>query len=89
MKITRLLPEHAKRKFVAHISGRDGVTGRIQFQDGAFYLCQNKVSGNSPDDILGFRYAWCVGTGSKHDIERNSVYNLSLSDDEWDEPDNA
>lgn len=52
--------------------------GRIQWERGEYFLCQNIKEGNSCEDKFGYPYSWSVGPGRQNDIKRNNVTNFSL-----------
>ena len=41
--------------------------GKIQVEDGAVYLCQNKRIGSDCSDKLGYNYSWCMKKGCFED----------------------
>lgn len=64
MEKTNSIPETLKAGdwFSAKIEGIP-VKGRVQKQDGEFFLCQNSFDGNTCDDKQGFKYSWTIGDG--------------------------
>lgn len=63
------------KEFTAEIQGVP-VSGRIQFESGSFYLCQNKKSGSNCSDKLGYKFSWTIGDGSIRVIKSREVNNL-------------
>ena len=63
--------------FTATINGTD-VVGKVQKEDGAFYLCQNKEDGTECSNTLGFKYSWRVDKGTLEALEYNDVCNLVI-----------
>jgi len=63
--------------FAALIHGQYTV-GKVQKEGKWFYLCQNKISGGSPKNKLGFIYSWCVEKGSKEKLSTSCVSMFQL-----------
>lgn len=71
--------KHVGKYFSANIcSSKDLITGKIQKENGKFYLCQNVVSGSTCIDRLGYTFSWSVNKGNEEDLEQNSVTNLII-----------
>ena len=54
-------------KFKATING-DLCEGKVQFENGEYYLCQNIHDGSDCKDKLGYNYSWQIGE-SLHPIK--------------------
>jgi hypothetical protein len=54
------------------------VTGKIQKEDGRYFLCQNKKDGTDCKNKLGYNHSWVVGTGSKSDLKFHDITDLKL-----------
>ena len=54
------------------------VYGRIQRDNKAnlLFICQNVKEGQLCEDRLGFKYGWCIGSGTDEELEYFSVSNL-------------
>lgn len=63
--------------FTATVNGTN-VVGKIQKENGDFYLCQNKEEGTICSDTLGFNYSWIVGNGGLQTLKENGVDSLVL-----------
>ena len=63
------------KKFTAEIQGVS-VSGKIQFESGKFYLCQNEKNGASCSDKLGYKFSWTIGDGSIGETKSRDVKNL-------------
>jgi hypothetical protein len=64
MEKTNSIPETLKAGdwFSAKIDGTP-VKGRVQKENGEFFLCQNSFDGNNCDDKQGFKYSWTIRDG--------------------------
>lgn len=69
---TGLTDNHVGSGFTGSINGTT-LSGRIQKQDGTFYLCQNEKEGFSCMDKLGFSYSYSVENGTPTDLDEQSV----------------
>lgn len=69
---------HVGKKFAASINGVSITDGKIQSETGGFYLCQNRQSGATCKDTLGYRYSWSVGSGSEADLKSNGVTDFKV-----------
>jgi hypothetical protein len=54
------------------------VTGKIQKEDGRYFLCQNKKDGTDCKNKLGYNHSWVVGSGTISDLKSNDITNLKL-----------
>jgi hypothetical protein len=75
--ITSLKGVKSGTEFTAKIE-RTEVTGKIQFEDGRYFLCQNKKNGTDCKNKLGYRYSWIVGPGTSSDLKFHDVFNLQI-----------
>lgn len=67
----------ARKRFKAIIRTTP-VEGRIQLEDGKYYLCQNERAGASCSDKLGYKFSWSVESGSVKHLLGNGVENLKV-----------
>jgi hypothetical protein len=66
------------KKFTAEIQGVS-VKGRVQFESGRFYLCQNEKNGSNCIDKLGYKFSWTIGDGSIRVTKLRDVKNLVMN----------
>ena len=52
--------------------------GKIQKEGGSVYLCQNKFSGTSPKDRLGYSKGWHIRDGNTSYRNKEAVSDLVL-----------
>jgi hypothetical protein len=64
-------------EFTAKIE-RTEVTGKIQFEDGRYFLCQNKKDGTDCKNKLGYKYSWIVGPGTSYELKSHDITNLQI-----------
>lgn len=67
----------ARKRFKA-IIGTTPVEGKIQLENGKYYLCQNKRDGARCSDKLGYKFSWSVESGSVKHLLGNEVKNLKV-----------
>lgn len=48
-------------------------TGIIRVADGCVYLCQNEKNGSHSIDKKGYKYAWCVYSGTEADFANPNI----------------
>lgn len=72
-----LLKCHGKC-FEADMGGTN-VKGRICVDGGRVYLCQDQCKGADCKNKLGYKYSWCVFTGSKSDLGGQNVSYFRLT----------
>lgn len=60
------------RRFRCKIDGTLA-TGIIRVVDGYVYLCQNEKNGSHSIDKKGYKYAWCVYSGTEADFAHPNV----------------
>lgn len=60
------------KRFIAKIKGIP-VKGKIQVEDGEFFLCTNEMSGKPCNDKLGYKYSYTVSDGSLSHLKNNDV----------------
>lgn len=65
------------RKFSAKINNCP-VSGKIQVEDGKYFLCQNNHCGDPASNKLGYSFSWTVLSGSLEDIKTCQVTELLL-----------
>ena len=75
--VTSLKGVKSGTEFTAKIE-RTEVTGKIQFEDGRYFLCQNKKDGTDCRNKLGYRYSWIVGIGTLSDLKFHDITNLQI-----------
>lgn len=90
MKKERLIKSLIKGKtglwYTATIKGYSNtdelIMGQITREGGTVYLLHNNsaLDGNYPNNMLGYKYSWCVNSGSIIDMELQSVINLKVYD---------
>jgi len=51
--------------------------GKICYENGNYYVCQNIVAGAYCDNKLGYKYSWAIGEG-KLDDELIEYHNMKL-----------
>lgn len=85
--IEELHPRHKGKEFECRFKGAV-IKGKIQYENGEFYLCQKLYDGKDARDKLGYSYSWCVGRGSKSDLSYHGLINLKISESEWDPGEN-
>jgi hypothetical protein len=78
MEITQLTQDMVGKKFTGSIEGKEITDGRIQYENKSYYLCQNKVSGSSCDDKLGYSKSWSVQEGTASILKKNHVTKLVI-----------
>lgn len=78
-KVTELKPEDSGKKFTAIIRGKD-TKGKILYEDKTYYLCQNDLCGSSGSTLLGYKYSWSVGIGTKEKLRINDTINLQIEE---------
>jgi hypothetical protein len=64
-------------EFTAKIEQTE-VTGKIQFEDGRYFLCQNKKDGTDCKNKLGYKYSWVVNSGTSDNLKFHEVTNLQI-----------
>lgn len=73
---SNLLDKHGVL-FKANIKNRYGKNffceGRICVERGCVYLCQNEIEGTPCFDKLGYKYSWCVYTGTVAELKNHRV----------------
>lgn len=79
MKVTELTHDMMGKAFIALIERKE-CTGRIQYYDGSFFLCQNIKDGCNCPDKLGYKYSWSVGSGTDYRLRENNVSELRVLD---------
>jgi hypothetical protein len=57
---------------------RTVVTGKIQKEDGRYFLCQNNKDGMDCKNKLGYNHSWVVGSGTISDLKFHSITDLKL-----------
>ena len=62
------------------------VTGKIQKEDGRYFLCQNKKDGTDCKNKLGYKYSWIVGNGTISDLKFHNVTDFKLESTKPVEP---
>lgn len=68
--------------FKALIKGVSCV-GRISInKNGDIFLCQNKQNGMQANNKLGFKYSWCINSGTDESLSLNEIILLELSSTE-------
>jgi hypothetical protein len=75
--ITSLKGVKSGTEFTANIDGTE-VTGKIQVENGKYYLCQNKNNGCSCGNKLGYKYSWAVGPGTASELKSQDVSNIKI-----------
>jgi hypothetical protein len=75
--ITSLKGIKSGTKFTAKIE-QTKVTGKIQFEDGRYFLCQNKKNGSDCKNKLDYRYSWVVDSGTSSELKIHDVFNLQI-----------
>lgn len=60
------------------IIGDIKVSGRIQYQDEQFFLCQDSIDGCRCKNTLGYRFSWNVSSGTVDQLKRNNIKSLSV-----------
>jgi hypothetical protein len=75
--VTSLEGVKSGTEFTAKIE-RVEVTGKIQFEDGKYYLCQNKKDGSDCKNKLGYKYSWIVYDGTSYELKSHDVSNLQI-----------
>jgi hypothetical protein len=51
------------RGFRCNIAGKRA-RGKLQYEKGNWYLCQNSIQGGSCLDMLGYEFSWYVNNAS-------------------------
>lgn len=83
--VTTLIGVALGTEFTAKIE-RTVVTGKIQKEDGRYFLCQNKKDGTDCKNKLGYKYSWIVGNGNISDLKFHNVTDLKLESTKPVEP---
>lgn len=86
-KINQIKKNKKKMKNLLNCNGRffsakiykDEVTGRIRVEDKRVFLCQDKKSGVSCKNRLGYKYSWEVRDGSEEELINEHVYDFKLT----------
>ena len=67
-------------KFTGTIWGK-GIAGRIQKEEETIYLCTNNenAGGSQCDDMMGFKYSYCLGQGTKEEMAGEGVEILTIT----------
>lgn len=56
--------------------------GVIAVNRHSVYLCQNMCYGDNPNDTIGYKYGWYVGTGTPNELENNKIKEFVIIDTE-------
>jgi hypothetical protein len=72
-------------EFTAKIE-RTVVTGKIQKEDGRYFLCQNRKDGTDCKNKLGYNHSWVVGSGTISDLKFHGITGLKLESTKPVEP---
>jgi len=75
--VTSLEGVKSGTEFTAKIE-RTEVTGKIQFEYGSYFLCQNKKNGTDCKNKLGYRYSWIVSDGTSSELKSHDITNLQI-----------
>lgn len=67
----------ARKRFKAIIRTTP-VEGKIQLENGKYYLCQNERDGSRCSDKLGYKFSWSVESGSVKHLLGSEVKNLKV-----------
>lgn len=65
------------RKFSAIIAGISS-EGKIQYDGGTYFLCQNERDGSSCKNKLKYKFSWAIGEGKVSDLQKNAVRKLRI-----------
>lgn len=65
------------RKFSAIISGIPS-KGKIQYDRGTYFLCQNERDGSACKNKLGYKFSWAIEDGKVCNLQRNAVKKLRI-----------
>ena len=78
-KVTELKPEYHGKKFRA-IKDATPIKGKISYECGKYYFCQDKYDGVSCPDRLGFKYSWQASPT----LSNSSFEEVEIEDDtQW------
>jgi hypothetical protein len=72
-----LKPSDKGRKFTATFR-ENKVEGKIQYENGEFFLCQNKRCGKTCLDKLGYSYSYTVENGTVERLYRYGVTDMEF-----------
>lgn len=61
-------------RVVAKINGEWIYDAKISYEDGDYYICQNRIKGYSADRKLGYKYSWHIGFLKLDKSEFNGLY---------------
>jgi hypothetical protein len=79
----RILTEQwVGKKVTCVIEGEYIGDATIQYEDGNYYICQNRKSGATPFNTLGYLYGW-VTDGTEDNLFINGITNLTLLPDNY------
>ena len=67
------LPTGTKIKGIIYRDGETSFEGRLTFEDGRYFVCQDVRDGCDAADKLGYRYSWSLRQGDVESLEHVNV----------------
>jgi hypothetical protein len=70
---------HCKIKRIFMSTIVEILDAKLHYEDGQWFICQNRMNGMSCINRLGYEYSWAINTGTEKDLKKNNIIEIKLN----------